>query len=491
MSGEELWRLSATDAVKRLEAGEVTPLELVEASAARIAETDGALNAMPILCLERAREQARRLMEQGAPETKPRGWLAGLPVAIKDLEDVAGVRTTYGSPIFADHVPERSSLLVERLEARGAIVIGKANTPEFGAGASTFNEVFGRTHNPWNTAKSVAGSSGGSAAALAAGQVWLASGSDLGGSLRNPASFTGIVGLRPSPGRVPKGPPQRLYATLSVAGPMARTALDAALFLDALSGAQIADPLTIDAPARPFADALREARPPRKIAYSPDLGVTPVDPEVARLCRAAAERFAALGCTVEEATPDLSGAHETFQVLRAAGFAADEGSLLETHRAQMKPDVIWNVEKGLALSAEEIARAEHHRAKLFHRMIAFFESYDLLLCPATIVPPYPVEWRTVEEIGGQKFETYIDWLAIAFAITLTTCPALSAPAGLTADGLPVGLQIVGPPRGEAAILAAAHLLEQETGLADLLPIDPRPDVADRDPAEFVSPSLSG
>ena len=485
MSGEELWRLSAAEAIERLEAGEVTPLDLVEASAERIAETEGALNAMPILCLDRAREQARRLMDQGPPAEKPRGWLAGLPVAIKDLEDTAGVRTTYGSPIFADHVPERSSLLVERLEERGAIVVGKANTPEFGAGASTFNEVFGRTCNPWNGAKSVAGSSGGSAAALAAGQVWLASGSDLGGSLRNPASFNGIVGLRPAPGRVPKGPPTRLYANLSVAGPMARTALDTAIFLDALSGAHIEDPLSLAAPEQSFADAVREAQPPKRVAYSPDLGVTPVDPEVAALCRAAAARFEAFGCVVEEASPDLSGAHEIFQTLRAVGFAADEGELLQTHRDQMKPDVVWNIEKGLALTAEEIARAERERAKLFRRMLAFFEGYDLLLTPATVVPPYPVEWRTVEELNGQKFETYIDWLAIAFAITLTTCPALSAPAGLTAEGLPVGLQIVGPPRGEAATLAAAHLLEQQTGLADLLPIDPRPGGA-AEPARLVS-----
>ena len=479
MPDQELWRLSAAEAIGLLESRAVSPLELVEAAAARIEATEAALNAMPTLCLERARAHAQGLMEQGPPADKPRGWLAGLPVAIKDLEEVAGVRTTYGSPIFADYVPERSSLLVERLEARGAVVVGKANTPEFGAGASTFNEVFGMTRNPWNAAKSVAGSSGGSAAVLAAGQAWLASGSDLGGSLRNPASFTGIVGLRPSPGRVPNGPPQRLYATLPVNGPMARTALDTAIFLDALSGAHIEDPLTLPAPEQSFADAVRAARPPQRVAFSPDLGVTPVDPEVAALCGAAAERFADMGCQVEEATPDLSGAHEIFQVLRAAGFAEEKGDLLEAHRDKMKPELIWNIEKGLALSAEQIGRAERERAALFRRMLAFFETYDLLLSPATIVAPYPVEWRYVESIGDRTFETYIDWLAIAFAITLTTCPALSAPAGLTAEGLPVGLQIVGPPRGEAQILGAAALLEQQTGLAGLLPIDPR---ADGDPA---------
>ncbi|MCG8354492.1 MAG: amidase [Kiloniellales bacterium] len=472
-AARELCRLTATEAVARLERGEVTPLELVEAAAARIAETDGALNAMPTLCLERAREQAERLMAQKRDASRRPGWLAGLPVGIKDLNEVAGVRTTYGSPIFADFVPERSDIMVERLEARGAIVVGKTNTPEFGAGASTFNEVFGKTRNPWNTSKSVAGSSGGSAAALAAGQVWLASGSDLGGSLRTPASFNGVVGLRPSPGRVASGPRQFPFATLAVEGPMARTAADAALFLDALAGQHPEDPLSLAAPATPFVNAVREARPPRRVGYSPGLGLLPVDPEVECICRAAAERFADMGAIVEEAAPDFAGAQEAFQVLRAAGFAAKLGPLLESHREQFKPEVIWNVEKGLALTAAEIGRAESERGRLYQRVVAFFEDYDLLLCPAAIVPPFDVDVRYVEAVEGQRFETYIDWIAITFAITLTSCPALSAPAGLTASGLPVGLQIVGPPRGEAAILSAAALLEQASGSAGQLPIDPR------------------
>ena len=474
MSSDALWRLSAAEAIARLERREISPLDLVEAAASRIAETDGALNALPTLCLERARAQARRIAAEGPPEPKPRGWLGGLPLAVKDLNEVAGVRTTYGSPIFADFVPERSALLVERLEARGAITIGKSNTPEFGAGASTFNEVFGRTHNPWNTAKSVAGSSGGSAAALAAGQAWLATGSDLGGSLRTPASFNGVVGLRPSPGRVPKGPAQRLYGTLSVEGPMARTALDAAILLDALAGEHAEDPLTLPAPETPYAEQVWAARPPARVAFSPDLGITPVDSEVAEICRAALQHFADMGSAVEEAAPDLSGAHDCFQVLRAAGFAYDKGALLETQRDKMKPELIWNIEKGLALSAEDIGRAERERARIYRAMLDFFETYDLLLCPAAIVPPFDVELRYLEEAGGQAFETYIDWIAITFAITLTTCPAVSVPAGLTADALPVGLQIVGPPRAEGRVLGAAHLLEQASGLSGRLPIDPIP-----------------
>ena len=475
MSDSELWRLTAAEAVARLEKREVTPLELVEAAAARIAATDGALNALPTLCLERAREQARRLMTEGAPDPKPRGWLGGLPLAVKDLNEVAGVRTTYGSPIFADFVPERSAPLVERIEARGAITVGKSNTPEFGAGASTFNEVLGRTCNPWNTAKSVAGSSGGSAAALAAGQVWLATGSDLGGSLRTPASFNGVIGLRPTPGRVPKDSSNRLYGNLSVEGPMARTALDAALLLDAMAGAHPEDPLTLPAPEISFAEQVWATRPPARVAFSPDLGITPVDPEVAAICRAAAEHFGGMGSRVEEAAPDLSGATEAFQVLRAAAFAGDKGELLASHREQMKPELIWNIEKGQALTAEDIGRAERERARIYRGMLDFFQRYDLLLCPAAIVPPFDVEVRYVEAVGDQAFETYIDWIAITFAITLTTCPAISVPAGLTGSGLPVGLQIVGPPRADGGVLGAAHLLEQATGLGAQVPIDPRPD----------------
>ena len=468
----ELHRLSASDAVALLRRGKVSPLELVEAAAARIEATDGHLNALPTLCIERARAHAERIMAQGQPSDPSPGWLGGLPIAIKDLMPVAGVRTTYGSPIFADNVPARSDLLVEQLEANGAIVIGKSNTPEFGAGASTFNEVFGKTHNPWNTAKSCAGSSGGAAVALAAGQVWLASGSDLGGSLRTPASFCAVTGLRPSPGRVASGPEALPFSNLHVKGPMARSALDTALFLDAMSGWHAADPLSLAAPAQSFVEAVRDQAKPRRVAYSPDLGILPVDAEVARICAAAANRFADLGVAVEEACPDLADAIDIFQTLRAAYFAADKASLLERHREQLKPELIWNIEKGLALSADEIGRAEVARGALYQRICRFFERYDLLLCPAAIVPPFDVDVRYVEEVAGHRFDNYVHWIAITFALTLTSCPVVATPAGLTEAKLPVGLQIVAPPRGDAAALAAAALLEEATGIVARLPIDP-------------------
>lgn len=468
----ELTRLSARTVVDLLRRREVSPAELVDAAVARIATVDPQVNAVPTLCVERAKAQAQRLA--AAPAGDRPGWLAGLPVLIKDLVEVAGVRTTHGSPIFADHVPDFSAWPVERLEAAGGIVLGKTNTPEFGAGANTFNEVFGPTRNPWNTTLTCGGSSGGAAVALATGMAWLADGSDLGGSLRTPASFCGIVGLRPSPGRVPHGPSALPFSTLAVEGPMARDVRDVALLLDAMAGFDPRDPLSFDAPSVPYAVAVE--RPPRlrRVAFTPDLGgLTPVDPQVAAACRTAAERLAGLGVAVEEASPDLGTAIEVFTVLRAAQYAAGMAPLLAAHRDLLKPEVVWNIERGLRLDADEIGRAERERGLLQRRMATFMAEYDLLLCPTAIVSPFPVEIRYVEALNGHRFGSYIDWVSIAYAITLTACPALSLPCAFTSGGLPVGLQMVGRPRGEAGLLAAAALLEDALGLAGSVPIDPR------------------
>lgn len=476
----ELLCSSAREVVRLLRAEEVSPLELVELALARIEAVEPLVNAVPTRCAERAREQARRIMAGAVtPPEDGRGWLAGLPVVIKDLNDVAGVRTTYGSPIFAEHVPARSGYEVERLEARGAIVLGKSNTPEFGAGAQTFNEVFGVTRNPWNTDLTCGGSSGGAAVALATGECWLANGSDLGGSLRTPAAFCAVVGLRPSPGRVAHGPSLSPFQTLAVEGPMARDVRDLALLLDAQAGFDPRDPLTFDPPAEPFVVAVERDPGLRRVAFSADLGgITPVDPEVARICRRAAERLAELGCEVVlDACPDFGAAVEVFRVLRAEHFVTTRAPLLERHRMQLKPEVIWNIETGMKLEAAEIGRAERLRAEMQRSAAAFMERFDLLLCPAAVVPPFPVEIRWIEELQGHRFPSYIDWVAITYAITLTGLPALSLPCGFTETGLPVGLQMVGKPRGEAALLAAAARLEELLGIARLLPIDPRPQQA--------------
>ncbi|MPZ48067.1 MAG: amidase [Dehalococcoidia bacterium] len=469
-AAQDLIAMDATGVVARLRAGELSPHDLLDALEQRIAEVDPAVNALPTLCFDRARAAADALLRRPIEE---RGLLCGMPVPIKDLIEVAGVLTTHGSPIFAKNVPAKSNILVERLEANGALIYAKSNTPEFGAGANTFNEVFGATLNPWNTSRSAAGSSGGAAVALATGMAWLAQGSDMGGSLRNPASFCGVVGIRPSIGRVAKTPGAKLDATLSVEGPMARNVDDLALMLDAMAGEHPLDPLSLPAPVASFRSAAASGWRPRKVAYSPDLGITPVDPEVARLTRAAAERLSSEGIAVEEAHPDLSESHECFQVLRALYFAVSRVNLLREHRELLKPEVIWNIEQGLALTAEQIARAEKQRVELAARTLAFFDEYDLLLCPATIVAAFPIEQRYLAECDGHKFETYIDWLAIAYAITLACCPALSLPCGFTSEGLPAGLQIVAPPRADGRVLAGAKLLEDLLGLRGQTPILPR------------------
>ena len=447
---DDLVRMTAREAVRRLAAREVSPLELIDAAVERIGEVDGAVNALPTLAVERAREHATRLMASGPPNDAPPGYLHGLPFAVKDLKDVAGVRSTKGSPIYAEHVPERSDYLVENIEAQGGVVLAKSNTPEFGAGANTFNEVFGKTRNPWDTRMTCGGSSGGAAVALATGQVWLATGSDLGGSLRIPASFCSVVGLRPSPGRVPHGPKELPFAGLSVEGPMGRTVGDVALFLDTqASGVQAVDPISLPRPERPFIEAVDAPTAPRRIAYSPDLGIAPVDAEVRETCARAVRLFEGIGASVDEDAPDLHDAEPIFQALRAAQFAALYGKHLETNRHLLKPEVIWNVEAGLALSAEDVNRAEAARGALYYRTAAFFERYDILASPTVLIPPFDVDQRYVEEAGGVRFETYVSWLVMSFALTLTSCPSISIPCGFTSSGLPVGLQLMAPRADEA------------------------------------------
>jgi amidase len=471
LADQGLVRETACAIVDKLKRGEVTPLDLLDVLERRISEVDGKVNALPILCFDRAKAHAKALMQKKPDQ---RGMLAGLPVPIKDLTDVKGVLTTQGSPIYRDRVAAESDILVERLEENGGVIYAKSQTPEFGAGANTFNEVFGATLNPWDTSRSAAGSSGGAAVALATGMAWLAHGSDMGGSLRNPASFCGVVGLRPSLGRVAHTPKFKVDRTLGVQGPMARNVEDLALLLDAMSGEHPGDPLSLPLLPTSFLSAARTAKKPKRVAYSPDLGITPVDPEVAMITRKAAERFAQAGVTVEEAHPDLHEAHESFHVLRAFDFAVSKAELLRSHRDQLKPEVIWNIEQGLKLSVEQVARAEAQRVAMAERTLKFFESYDLLLSPATIVPPFPVQNRYVTECAGKKFDNYVEWLGIVYAITLACCPALSLPCGFTASGLPVGLQMVAKPRAEAELLAGAKVLEDILGVRDTTPIDPRP-----------------
>jgi len=471
MSAGELIGWSAVKLVEHLRRGEVSPLDCLDAVEARIDDVDRAVNALPIRCFERARDHARALMKKPAAE---RGLLAGLPLPIKDLTDVAGVRSTRGSLIFKDTVAAKSDILVQRIEQAGAVIYAKSNTPEFGAGANTFNDVFGATLNPYDMSKSAAGSSGGAAVALATGMAWLAHGSDNAGSLRTPASFCNIVGLRPTPGRVATGHPLTIDPTLMTQGPMARTVEDIALLLDAMSGDDPRDMISKPREAVGYLERVRAPRRPLRVAWSRDLGLTPVDPQVAAITQKAARRFVEAGVAVEEVCPDFSGTHDSYQALRAHGFAVSQIKNLEAHRDKMKPEVIWNIEEGLKLTATDLVRAEHGRAAVANRVAAFFETYDLLLCPTAIVPPFPIEERYVKSCDGVSFDSYIGWLAMAYAATTAGCPALSLPCGFTSDGLPIGLQIIGPSNGEAKVLMGAKILEDILALNTVAPIDPRP-----------------
>ncbi len=469
----DLIRLTATAAVARLKRRDISPLDLIEAAAARIATVEPAVNALPTLCLDRARDHARRLMAgEGAENAGHPGWLAGLPVSIKDLTDVAGVRTTYGSPIFRDHVPTASHPLVRHIEQLGGIVLGKSNTPEFGAGGSTFNEVFGRTRNPWNTALTCGGSTGGGAVSVATGEAWLAQGTDHAGSLRRPATYCGVVGLRPSPGRVTRGAPDNLFATLSVQGPMARNVADLALFLDTMAGWDPLDPLTYDAPAVPYAQSL--APRPLRIAYTADFGgALPVDRETRAICDAAVRRFEAAGCTVEECAPGLGELQEAFLVLRSQHFVVDREAQLQTHRNLLKPDIVWNTERGLRETPSRLAWADRERAAFCRRLAAVFARFDVFVTPGAATSAFDVMLRHPASVAGVKLENYMAASMLNAAITLAGCPAVAVPCGFDRYGRPIGLQIAAPPRRDERALQAAALFEQVSELPPMLPIEPR------------------
>lgn len=469
-TSDELIKLTATEAVASLRSKEVSPLDLVEASIKRIETFDTEVNALPIHCFDQARDQAKSL-DLDRHLLNPTS-LCGLPIAVKDYNDLGGAVTTYGSPIFTNNVAQTSDATIRKLESNGAIAVAKSNVPEW-AGGHTFNPVNGLTRNPWDMAKSAGGSSGGSAAALASGLVWLATGNDLGGSLRTPAAFNGVVGLRPSPGRVSRGIRLPSMDTLWVEGPMARNVDDLALMLDAGVGHQIDDPLSFDHSGPSFVDTLKKTDIPKRVAFSPDLSIVSIEKEIAEICGAATRVFADIGAEVTDEIPDFTGVLEAFQTLRAVLFATMMEPILEQHRDKIAPEIIGNIERGLNIMPSQIFEAERVRIELFKKILAFFETHDFLICPAASIAPFSVDQRYVTEIDGKPCETYIDWFSITFALTMTSCPTISIPCGFTSEGLPVGIQIMGKPRGEAALLLVAKQFEQAIGIAAQLPIAPR------------------
>ncbi|MGH9577609.1 MAG: amidase family protein, partial [Terriglobales bacterium] len=385
---------------------------------------------------------------------------AGLPIAYKDLMPTKGIRTTFGSAIFERNIPAENGAIVDRLGAAGVITLGKTNTPEFGAGSQTFNAVFGATKNPYDLTRTCGGSSGGAAAAVASGMLPFADGGDLAASLRNPGNYCNVVGFRPTPCRVSAYPESNAWNTLSVLGPIARTVGDCAFLLSGMAGPDPRAPATIAEPGEIFLRRLNRSFKKTRIAWSRDLGGLPVESAVSRVVDLQKRIFEKdLQCIVDDAEPDFTGATESFETLRAVGFFHKVGPLVRDHRDKLKDTVLWNVEEGRRRSAEDVARAEVLRTELFHRMRRFLEKYDFLVCPVNQLPPYPVETEWPREIAGVKMGNYLDWMKSCYYITITSHPAISVPAGFTAEGLPVGIQIVGRYRDDFGVLQLAHAFE--------------------------------
>ena len=456
---DDLCDLGAVELAARIRRKEVSARDVMAAHLARIERVNPRVNAIITLVAERAMADAAR-----ADEALARGGtvgpLHGLPAAHKDLVDTAGIRTTRGSPFYRDNVPTRDALIVTRMRRAGAITLGKTNTPEFGAGSHTFNAVFGATRNPYDLTRTVGGSSGGAAAALTAGMVPVADGSDTGGSLRNPAAFCNVVGLRPSPGRVPRETGS--WSPLSVWGPMARTVADTALFLSAIAGPHPADPLSLaDDPARFAAPLGRDFRGVR-VAWWRGLGGIPFEPEIRRVVDANRRVFEELGCVVEEAEPDFAGVDEAFPILRHLSYHASYAALARQRPEWVKDTVKWEIAEAERNTGADVGRAMARQARMHEQSRQFFERYEYFVLPVTQVAPFDVTTPYPTQVAGTAMPTYIDWMRSCWYVTFMANPAISVPGGFTAAGLPVGLQIVGRHRDDWSVLQMAHAFERAT-----------------------------
>ena len=472
MGGAGICFLEATELARLIRVRELSAQEVTAACLEQTELTNPHVNAIVTLVPERAMRDARaadEILAEALAYGEDVAPLHGLPVAHKDLAPTRGIRTTFGSLIYEDFIPDEDALVVERLRRSGAITVGKTNTPEFGAGSQTFNEVFGETLNPYDTTRTCGGSSGGAAVALACGMVPIADGSDMGGSLRNPASFCNVVGFRPSIGRVPSWPAQAAWSQLSTEGPMARTAQDAALMLDAISGPDPRSPLAISEAGEDFPRSLERDFSGARVAWSRDLGGLPVDPRVTTVLDGQRRVFDDIGCLVEDDEPDFTNADEVFKTLRAWHFELNYGDLLEEHSGRIKETLVWNIEQGARLSGPEVGRAERGRTELYHRVRNFMQDYEFLIAPVSQVPPFDVKQRYVKEINGIEMGTYIDWMKSCYYVTVTGLPAISVPCGFTPEGLPVGVQIVGRHRDDLGVLQLAHAFEQATGFGKRRP----------------------
>jgi amidase len=466
---EELINLGARDVRRLLDNGDVTSVELVDAAARRIAIVEPQVNALPTLCLERARAQA-----QAADRARRAGQsslLGGLPIVVKDNNDVGGVRTTSGTPIFKSRIAETSDRTIAKLEANGAVILGKSNLSELG-GAQTTNAVHGTTRNPYDTRLTCGGSSGGAAVALATGEAWLAHGNDLGGSLRIPAAFCNVTGLRPTPGRVPRKRLANPFDTMMVEGPMARDVADLAFMFDAMTGFDPGDPLTSASNEAPFLDAARAPVRPDHLAVSVDLGELPICDDIRIAMANLGRRLERAGITVANGSPDVTGAMDAFLALRGSSFLASWDPFMAEHHGLFPPSVMEDIERGRQQPGAALAAAERYRADLFRRTIDFLDQHRFLICPAAQAMPFDVETLFPTELEGRKLSTYLDWISITAIWSMTGCPAIAIPIGFSGDGLPIGIQILAHPRREADLFQLAAWIERDMNLSGA-PIDPR------------------
>ena len=467
-TGPSLCGMSAREVIDLLRRGEVSPSELIEACESRIGSVDGSVNAMVTRCYDRARS---RLSDSRRGEGEA-GWLCGLPVAIKDLSAVSGVRLTMGTVGMSDFVPNNSDPIVEIIESRGGLVIGKTNTPEMGAGANTFNDVFGMTRNPWDTTKNAGGSSGGAAVSLATGEVWLAQGSDLAGSLRTPAAYCGVVGFRPSPGVAFGGPYHLGFSGEALSGPMARDVLDCALFLDSMSGYDSRAPLGLPSPPESYLTTVERSSPRIRIAYAPDLGgFGVVESEIESIMSSALGCLERDGATIESACPPLDNLYETYVTLRSLVWLALAGRAPASVQSGYKESLRQNIEHGRNLSVDDITDAALNRTVLYHSARKFFEDYDVLGCAVVGLEPNFVVEEYPSSVGGIPMSDYIDWLRFSFLATTVGLPSVSVPCGFTLSGMPVGIQLIGGPRCDAQLLGVAYCLERSLNLGISL-LDP-------------------
>lgn len=465
----ELCNLSAVALRGLIDKKETSATEVLLAHLDQIEKLNPSLNAIVTLVPDHANKLATRVDAAIARGENP-GLLAGLPIAHKDLLQTAGIRTTFGSRLFKDFIPKQSALIVDRLVGAGAVTVGKTNTPEWGAGSQTFNDVFGATRNPYDLDRTCGGSSGGAAVSLAARMLPIADGSDMGGSLRNPANFCNVVGLRVSAGRVPAHPVTSGWESLSVLGPMARSVSDCALLLAAMAGPDPKSPIALPESGEKFLSPLESNVSQTRIAFSSTFGnQLPVDKPVRDQIEDAARVFSDLGCEVTEDCPDFSGADESFKTLRALSFASNHGENIRKYPDQYKETIIWNVEAGLKLTGTDVSHAQKERTTLYHRVLEFFTHYDFLVLPVSQVTPFSLQDEYVAQIDGVDMDTYIDWMKSCYYISLTGLPAISVPAGFTANGLPIGIQIVSKPRSELELLKIAYAFEQATHTSKILP----------------------